>query len=335
MKLFGLIRKLNKTKLILGLFAAILLVLPFIMTLYVLRSADRLEEKRNAYISAAAKTNDNKNSQGLVHSITTEDIIEVEPEKAETMVTEPSNLMMAMNNKASDNDAKPVVSTDTDASKDRATPSDAVKKNGKTVYLTFDDGPSKYTMELLDVLDKYDVKATFFVVVNSYKYTEELKRIVADGHTLGLHSKSHIYSKLYADYDSYVDDVNGVHDLVERITGVDTRFYRFPGGSSNDVSTVSMSKCIKYLKDNGYTYFDWNAESKDAEDLSLTPEELKDNVLHYVSNNEGNSIVLMHDLDKHYNTIEALPMIIEALREEGYELAPVDENTPPFHHREN
>ena len=232
-------------------------------------------------------------------------------------------------------DSKKADSKKADANNaEKASAGEPQKLNGKNVYLTFDDGPSKYTDELLDVLDKYDVKATFFVVVNSYKYGKQLKRIVNDGHTLGLHSYSHVYSKLYADYDSYVKDVSNVHDMVQKITGVDTRYYRFPGGSSNDVSSVSMSKCIKYLNDNGYTYFDWNAESKDAEDLTLTAEELRDNVLNYVNSNEGNSIVLMHDLDKHYNTVEALPLIIEALKEEGYTLSAIDDTTPTFHHRD-
>lgn len=350
MKFFTRLKKINKTHFVLGLMALVLFVVPFVMTLYVLSAGDRLEKKRNAYeteklsINEADYYNNRSVSDSMPHTVTTEAFIEDEPENVETSVSHVDALLMSKpDKKASEGDATKIVATTGDASKSEtsktakkkvASSGDAVSLNGKKVYLTFDDGPSKYTNELLDVLEKYNVKATFFVVVNSYKYSEELKRIVRDGHTLGLHSQSHIYSKLYADLDSYKKDVSGVHDWVERITGVDTRYYRFPGGSSNDVSDVSMSECIKYLKDNGYKYFDWNAESKDAEDLSLTPEELTENVLYYVENNEGNSIVLMHDLDKHYNTIKALPMIIEALKDEGYELCAVDDNTSPFHHRD-
>ena len=370
MKFLRRIRKINTTKFVLGIMLLFLITLPTVITLHVLKAADRLEEKREAAIqdvkqagSANAPAARDISSE-MPHMVTTEDIIREEPENVETMVAEPSVLMMAEpeikatvgdattgDAKAADAakvDTKAVDAVKVDLKKaeksdskkadaknaEKASAGDPQKLNGKTVYLTFDDGPSKYTDELLDVLDKYDVKATFFVVVNSYKYGKQLKRIVNDGHTLGLHSYSHVYSKLYADYDSYVKDVSNVHDMVQKITGVDTRYYRFPGGSSNDVSSVSMSKCIKYLNDNGYTYFDWNAESKDAEDLTLTAEELRDNVLNYVNSNEGNSIVLMHDLDKHYNTVEALPLIIEALKEEGYTLSAIDDTTPTFHHRD-
>lgn len=356
MKFLRRIRKINTTKFVLGIMLLFLITLPTVITLHVLKAADRLEEKREAAIqdvkqagSANAPAARDISSE-MPHMVTTEDIIREEPENVETMVAEPSVLMMAepdikatvgdatTGDAAKKADSKKAEKSDSkkaDAKNaEKASAGDPQKLNGKTVYLTFDDGPSKYTDELLDVLDKYDVKATFFVVVNSYKYGKQLKRIVNDGHTLGLHSYSHVYSKLYADYDSYVKDVSNVHDMVQKITGVDTRYYRFPGGSSNDVSSVSMSKCIKYLNDNGYTYFDWNAESKDAEDLTLTAEELRDNVLNYVNSNEGNSIVLMHDLDKHYNTVEALPLIIEALKEEGYTLSAIDDTTPTFHHRD-
>ena len=360
MKFLRRIRKINTTKFVLGIMLLFLITLPTVITLHVLKAADRLEEKREAAIqdvkqagSANAPAARDISSE-MPHMVTTEDIIREEPENVETMVAEPSVLMMAEPEikatvgDATTGDAKAADAVKVDAKKaekvdskkadaektEKASAGEPQKLNGKTVYLTFDDGPSKYTDELLDVLDKYDVKATFFVVVNSYKYGKQLKRIVNDGHTLGLHSYSHVYSKLYADYDSYVKDVSNVHDMVQKITGVDTRYYRFPGGSSNDVSSVSMSKCIKYLNDNGYTYFDWNAESKDAEDLTLTAEELRDNVLNYVNSNEGNSIVLMHDLDKHYNTVEALPLIIEALKEEGYTLSAIDDTTPTFHHRD-
>ena len=206
--------------------------------------------------------------------------------------------------------------------------------NGKRVYLTFDDGPSGYTNELLDILAQYDVKATFFVV-NNYEHEAELKRIAEEGHTIGLHSGCHIYSKLYADMDSYKNDVEMVHTWVKRVTGIDTKYYRFPGGSSNTVSEVPISMCVEYLHDNGYEYYDWNAQSGDAENSELTPEELNENVMTFVRNNPGASIVLMHDLDEHYNTIEALPALIETLKSEGYQLCVIDEDAPVVQHYES
>lgn len=207
-----------------------------------------------------------------------------------------------------------------------------VEPNGKKVYLTFDDGPSENTNEILDILAQYDVKATFFVVADSYKYMDQLARIAAEGHTIGLHSASHVYSRIYADMDSYKRDVEGVHDTVQRITGVDSKYYRFPGGSSNSVSNVSIDDCISYLHENGYEYFDWNALSRDAEYTGFSPEELNGNIMAGVRNNEGDSIVLMHDLDEHHNTVEALPALIETLKAEGYTLCPIDASTTPVQH---
>ncbi len=217
---------------------------------------------------------------------------------------------------------------------DEATETDAVPLNGKKVYLTFDDGPSDNTNELLDILDEYNVKATFFVVEEDGDHAAELKRIAEEGHTIGLHSQSHIYSKLYADLNSYKRDVKGVHDWVKRVTGIDTKLYRFPGGSSNAVSNVPIEDCIEYLHDSGYEYYDWNALSKDAENAYLTPEQLNNNIMQSVRVNEGDSIVLMHDLDDQHATVEALPELIETLQSEGYELCQIDENTEPVQHFE-
>ena len=213
-----------------------------------------------------------------------------------------------------------------------ATPAEPVKLNGKKVYLTFDDGPSDNTDAILDILAEYNVKATFFVVVADDSRADQLNRIVAEGHTIGLHSKCHVYSTIYKDLFSFEKDVSQVHNNVKRITGVDTKYYRFPGGSSNVVSDVSKKACVEYLHDNGYEYYDWNAESQDAENMYLSPDQLNSNVMRSVRNNEGNSIVLMHDLDDHNNTVSALPALIETLQAEGYELCPIDENAPTFQH---
>ena len=224
------------------------------------------------------------------------------------------------------------VATDNDASNKSSSKTASKKLNGKKVYLTFDDGPTDHSNELMDILDKYNVKATFFVVVNSPKHAAELNRMVRDGHTLGLHSESHVYSKVYADLNSFKKDVSGVHDWVKRLTGYDAKYYRFPGGSSNTVSNVSMSDCIDYLHKNGYEYFDWNALSFDAENTYLGTDQLNSNVLSYVRNNPEDSVVLLHDLQDQHNTIDALPDLIETLQSEGYELCALDENAPLVQH---
>lgn len=147
--------------------------------------------------------------------------------------------------------------------------------NGQKVYLTFDDGPSTYTGELLDVLKENNVKATFFVVYNDDKEAQQYyKRIVDEGHSIGMHSYSHVYDQVYASQESFEEDVTKIHDYIQEQTGVDTHLYRFPGGSSNQVSKVDIQDLIGYLHDEGIVYYDWNSLSGDAVDASLTPSEL-------------------------------------------------------------
>lgn len=207
------------------------------------------------------------------------------------------------------------------------------KYNGKKVYLTFDDGPSIYTDEILDILNEKGVKATFFVVYNDdSSLWDKYNHIVEQGHTLGMHSYSHVYDKVYNSLDSFKEDVSGIHDFLLVRTGVDCKYYRFPGGSSNTVSNVDIQLLIKYLNEQGYTYFDWNSLSGDAVNTYMSPDELNANVMKYVRANQGDSVVLMHDLTNIHATVEALPQLIDTLIDEGYEICPIDENTNPVQH---
>ena len=228
--------------------------------------------------------------------------------------------------------------TTEEASTEAATTEEALKapvKNGHKVYLTFDDGPSKYTDQILDILKEKGVKATFFVVVDDYTYSDELNRIVKEGHTLGMHSMSHKYEVIYKDLAAFEKDVNGIHDLLLDITGVDSKFYRFPGGSSNTVSRVSIDDCVDYLDSQGITFYDWNALNGDAEYVDYSAEELNMNVMSYVHANAGDSMVLLHDQLNHGATVEALPALIDTLISEGYEIVPIDETTEPVQHGYN
>lgn len=205
--------------------------------------------------------------------------------------------------------------------------------NGKKVYLTFDDGPTTYTDELLDILADNDVKATFFCVYNPDETVwPAYKRIVDEGHTLGMHSYTHIYSSIYAGKDAFIEDVTAIHDFLYEQTGYDSNFYRFPGGSSNTVSNVNMQVLIEYLNSEGITYYDWNALSGDAVDGTLSSQALNDTVMGYVRNNAGDSIVLLHDLQQNPATIEGLQDLITMLKTEGYEICPIDTDTIPIQH---
>lgn len=208
-----------------------------------------------------------------------------------------------------------------------------VPKNGKKVYLTFDDGPSIYTGEILDILKENNVKATFFCVYNDDRSVwPYYNRIVEEGHTLGMHSYSHIYNKVYASRESFVEDVTAIHDFLLEQTGVDCKYYRFPGGSSNSVSDVDIQELMEYLYSKGITYYDWNSLSGDAVDASLSAEQLNANIMEYVRNNAGDSMVLMHDLQNGYATVEGLQDLIDTLKSEGYEICPINENTVPVQH---
>lgn len=205
--------------------------------------------------------------------------------------------------------------------------------NGKKVYLTFDDGPSVYTDEILDILKENDVKATFFCVYNDDESVwPAYSRIVEEGHTLAMHSYSHVYDTVYASKESFMEDVTEIHDFLYEQTGIDCNFYRFPGGSSNTVSKVGVQELITYLDSEGIVYFDWNALSGDAVDSSLSSQQLNENIMGYVRKNAGDSVVLMHDLKNGHPTVEGLQGLIDTLRAEGYEICPIDEDTVPVQH---
>ena len=208
-----------------------------------------------------------------------------------------------------------------------------VKSNGKKVYLTFDDGPSSNTDQILDILKDYDVKATFFVVGKTdERSVKAYQRIVEEGHTLAMHSYSHRYDEIYESKEAFARDLNSLQEYLYEITGVWPRIYRFPGGSSNTVSKVDMQELIEYLTDIGITYFDWNVASGDAVSRTLPAETIVNNCLSGIEK-QKESVILMHDASNKGTTIEALPRIIEAIQEqEDAELLPITDETVPVQH---
>lgn len=201
----------------------------------------------------------------------------------------------------------------------------------RKVYLTFDDGPSLNTDKILDILNEYGVKATFFVV-GKEGYTEEYQRIVKEGHTLGMHSYSHKYREIYQSLDSYKEDLKQLHSFLYEITGVDSQIVRFPGGSSNTISKVDMKELIDYLNQEGIAYFDWNVSSGDASSNYISASQIADNVLNNVWKYDS-VVVLMHDSATKDTTVEALPIIIEKILEsENTVLLPISEDTIPIQH---
>ena len=208
-----------------------------------------------------------------------------------------------------------------------------VKSSGKKVYLTFDDGPSSNTDQILDILKDYDVKATFFVVGKTdERSVKAYQRIVEEGHTLAMHSYSHRYDEIYESKEAFARDLNSLQEYLYETTGVWPRIYRFPGGSSNTVSKVDMQELIEYLTDIGITYFDWNVASGDAVSRTLPAETIVNNCLSGIEK-QKESVILMHDASNKGTTVEALPQIIEAIQEQGDTwILPITDETVPVQH---
>ena len=203
----------------------------------------------------------------------------------------------------------------------------------RKVYLTFDDGPSSGTDEILDILADYGVKATFFVVGKEGEWARDAYcRIVEEGHTLGMHSYTHDYQQIYASLDAYQEDLLKLQDYLYEVTGVTSVYVRFPGGSSNRVSRTDMRELIAWLEDEGFTYYDWNISSQDASGTKLTPEEVVENCLDGLEKKD-NVIILMHDAASKHTTVEALPLLIESIQAmENTEILPITEDTVPVQH---
>ena len=206
------------------------------------------------------------------------------------------------------------------------------KKNIGTIYLTFDDGPSNNTSKILDILKQEDIKATFFLVNFNSSYNPVVKRIYDEGHSIGIHSYTHNYKLIYSSVSAYFDDLNKMNDKIKTITGSDTKLLRFPGGSSNTISSFNkgiMTTLVKEVTNAGYHYFDWNVDSSDAWS-ARNSNDVYNNVINNLK--KGTNIVLMHDLSSNEKTVNVLEKIIKDAKEKGYIFANITMNTKEIHH---
>ena len=199
------------------------------------------------------------------------------------------------------------------------------------IFLTFDDGPSNATTgRLLDILKKYNVKATFFVTGNGSD--DLIKREYNEGHSIGLHTYSHSYKTVYASEEAFFNDLAKVDQRVYNAIGIHSKITRFPGGASNTVSKFNkgiMTRLAKQLTEKGYKYWDWNVSSGDAGDTT-NPDKIVENVTNNCTKDKRN-IVLMHDI--HEYTVNAIERIILWAKENNYEFYRIEENMDPVHHR--
>lgn len=208
--------------------------------------------------------------------------------------------------------------------------------NGKpgVIYLTFDDGPStKNTARLLDILKEENVKATFFLI-DKTNTDYLIKRMYDEGHTIGLHTASHNYKYIYSSTTNFIKDIEKIQEKVARITGEKSSIIRFPGGSSNTVSSFNpgiMCTLSNMVIEKGYHYFDWNVSSGDAGSKRSKKNTYR-NVTNNLSKNRAN-VVLMHDI--YDSTVDAVKDIIKYGKDNGYTFEKITMDTEMYTHYVN
>ena len=207
--------------------------------------------------------------------------------------------------------------------------------NGRTIYLTFDDGPGPYTERLLDILKKHDVKATFFLTHVYSQYESLIKREAKEGHAVAVHSYTHDYQKIYASTDAYWEDFNAMQAVIKEQTGVETKMFRFPGGSSNTVSRKTtpgiMKTLVQQANEKGLSYFDWNVASGDAAN-NISGAEVLQNCKVGVANFK-NAVVLCHDVKEY--TVNVMDEFITWALSKGYTFAALTPESDGAHHQVN
>ena len=202
--------------------------------------------------------------------------------------------------------------------------------NGKVVYLTFDDGPGPLTKDFLDILDKYNAKATFFVTNQFSNYQWLLGEEARRGHVVAVHSLTHNWN-IYNSVEAYKQDFNAMNNIIEQQTGKRSNIFRFPGGSSNTVSKGHskgiMTTLSQVMQSEGYQYFDWNVDSNDAGGANSS--QVYNNVIRGIKNT-SHPVILMHDIKK--STLGALDSMLKYMTSNGYKFGTLDVNGPVVHH---
>jgi peptidoglycan/xylan/chitin deacetylase (PgdA/CDA1 family) len=198
------------------------------------------------------------------------------------------------------------------------------------IYLTFDDGPSRYTNDILRYLQNYDIPATFFVMPDDTEAGRNFLNTMLDrGHEIGIHCMDHRYEVIYRSVEAYLEDFNQAWNLVYEQTGYKPYLFRFPGGSINDHNFYVRRDIIDEMTRRGFVYFDWNVDSRDAMDATWT--EMYNTVLNEVAA-VPRAVVLFHDRPGGYNTVLVIDDIIKALLAdpEEYTFSAITRETRPM-----
>lgn len=196
----------------------------------------------------------------------------------------------------------------------------------KVVYLTFNNGPSKNTQEIISILDKNKVKGTFFFLGENMEINQEIvKEASKSGHIIGLHSYSNSYKNLYKTENGLINEFNQAKSLYKDITGEDTNIIRIPYGSN----TYLSKKDITPIVENGYKFWDWNVDSNDTNSKGKNKEGIIKSVKRAIDSNTKEMVLLMHEKN---NTVEALDDVIKLLKSEGYTIKVATEHIDSFNH---
>ncbi len=201
-------------------------------------------------------------------------------------------------------------------------------KEKKVAYLTFDDGPSKNTFEVLDILKEHDIKATFFIVGSAINDEGEdsLKRMMYEGHVIGIHTYSHMCNKIYCSIERFLDDFNTVYQQIYDITGERVNIFRFPWGSNNKYNTKIKDALIDEMERRGFSCYDWNVSADDSIGNPTSSSILRN--IKKDLKRQNNPIILMHDSKINDLTVEMLPDIIKMISDMGYEFDTLDHREP-------
>ncbi|RFU65392.1 polysaccharide deacetylase family protein [Peribacillus glennii] len=210
------------------------------------------------------------------------------------------------------------------------------KQQQRIAYLTFDDGPSTNTKAILDILDRYEIKATFFVMGHEEPYAMKgYKEIKNRGHVIALHCFSHDYSVIYRSKEGYFKDLNRLEVFLKKNFGITSNVVRFPGGSKNITTRQAATKhvvpdIINELTKRGYIYYDWTIDSRDGDSPYVSKQAIIQNVLKEAAHQQQ-AVILLHDINSMKNTVRALPDIIEGLKSQGFIFDIIDDYSPKVH----
>lgn len=202
----------------------------------------------------------------------------------------------------------------------------------KTIYLTFDDGPNQYTLKILDTLKEYHAKATFFMLEGNMKKNREIvKRIIEEGHAVGLHGVTHVKEKVYASTHSILNEMNIANNTLEKLTDQRTLLVRVPYGSK----PYMKKEQLEALESWGYRMWDWNVDSGDSRKSNMPPDTIVDSTkaqINQIQKSQKTPVVLFHDLK---TTSQALPTLLEYLNDNDYDIKPITPDLQPMNWWEN